>query len=87
MNFAAGTAGAGVAHGPEIVFQAGNRDHAIRGDLLLEPKSARFFVDTESCARRDFGSAEDRDVELVFRNPEPIGRSDKLPRKGDRRPS
>ncbi len=30
-NFAAGAAGAGVAHGPEIIFQAGNRKDAVFG--------------------------------------------------------
>ena len=34
-NFAAGAAGAGVAHGPEIVFEAGDGDDALGGDVFF----------------------------------------------------
>jgi len=45
MNFAARAAGAGIAHGPEIFFQAGDGDDAIGGDFSASQKLAGFFID------------------------------------------
>src|SRR6266851_7350392 len=83
MNFAAGAAGAGIAHGPEVFLQSGNGNDAFRRDVLGEPELARVFVDAERRTGRDLRASENRDVELVFRNREPFGRSDQLPGVGD----
>jgi hypothetical protein len=75
-NLAAGAAGAGVAHGPEIVFQAGDGDDPLGGDVFLSPDIAGFFVDAQRCAGGDFGAAEDGYVELFFGEAVPLGRGD-----------
>ena len=39
VNFAARAAGAGVAHGPEVFLQAGNRDHALARRADVRPQT------------------------------------------------
>src|SRR5262249_34878921 len=81
-NFAAWAARARVTHGPEIVFEAGNRNDAVGRNILREPELLRFFVDAKLFARSDFRSAKNRGVELILRNREPFRRSEKFPGVG-----
>src|SRR6266849_4386825 len=46
MNLAARSAGAAIAHGPEVFLQARNGENAVSGDILHQPKAFRFFVHT-----------------------------------------
>ena len=65
MNFAARPARAGIAHLPEIIFQAHLVD-ALFGDAFPEPKVISLRV-----ARDPVFTLEDGDVQLVFWNSEP----------------
>src|SRR5262249_37431915 len=78
-NFTARTARAGIAHRPKIVFEAGNRDDAISGDILREPERFSLFVHAKRFTRRGFRSAKNRCVEFVLWNGKPLGRSEKFP--------
>jgi len=49
-NLAAWAARAGVAHGPEIVFKAGNFKDAIGRNVLREPEIFRFVIGTKFVA-------------------------------------
>ena len=46
MDFAARSAGAGIAHGPEVFLQPRNGENAVSGNILRQPKTFRFFVHT-----------------------------------------
>ena len=76
VNLAAGAAGAGVAHLPEIVFCSELVD-AIFRHTLAEPQVVRFGI-----ARDSVFAFEDRYVELRFVDSEPLRRRDQLPRVG-----
>ena len=55
-----------------------------RGRFASSQKRSGFFVDAERGAGRDFGAAEDGDVELVFVGMrEPFGRGDQFPGVSD----
>ncbi len=82
-DFAAGAAGAGVAHGPEIVFQAGDGDDAVGWNILVEPNLPGVFINAKDCAWSHLRATENGDIQFVFGNVEPLGRSDQLPRIGD----
>ena len=45
MNFAAWATRAGIAHGPEILFQPGNGHDALGGNVLLEPELLGLFIE------------------------------------------
>ncbi len=81
-DFAAWTAGAGVAHRPEVFFQSGNADDAILGRADFFPAICGFAIHGQFIAG-DFRSTEYGEVELVERDGEPIFAGDKLPRVGD----
>ena len=81
-DFAARATGSGVAHGPEIVFEAGDGHDAIGSDVI-QPEGASVFVNAELVAGSDFGAAEDGGVELGLVDAEPFGRGDQLPSVGD----
>src|SRR5438477_6004794 len=74
MNLAAWPAGPGVAHLPEIVFQA-ELENAGFGDTLCDPQVVGFSI-----TRHAAFAFEDTQVQLVLRNPKPLGRSNQLPR-------
>ena len=65
-NFAARAAGAGIAHGPEIIFEAGNGERCARPEHSAQPELARFFVHAKVVAGSDFRAAKHRDIQLVF---------------------
>jgi len=71
MNFAAWAARTGIAHGPEIFFQAGDGDDSVCWNPLLEPETLGFFIDTEMVAR-DLRASEDGDIQLVFVDAKPF---------------
>ena len=77
-NFAAGAAGAGIAHGPEIIFQAGNFEDAVFGRSELEPESGCFGVSAERDAGRNFGAAENGEIQLLQRKRVPIRRGEQF---------
>src|ERR1035437_7004663 len=77
VNLAAGTAGTGVAHLPEIIFRAELVD-AIFRHTLAKPQVVGLGI-----ARNSVFALKDRDVELLFLNPKPLRRSNQLPRVGD----
>src|SRR5208282_5045437 len=76
VNLAARAAGAGVTHGPEILFEAGNRDDAIFGRADFRPDATSFAVGVQLPAVRNFCAAENREIEFVEWNPEPFLRCD-----------
>ena len=78
VNFAARTAGAGVAHLPEVVFQPHLKDAVLR-HALRSPQVIGFGVALQAAF-----AVKDRHVQLVFRNPIPLRRSNQLPRIGNR---
>ena len=51
-KFRCRAAGAGVAHGPEIIFQAGDGDDAVLGRADIEPEVSGFIVRLEHVAWR-----------------------------------
>ena len=77
MNLAARTARSGIAHLPEIILRAEFVD-PIFGDALSQPQVVGFAI-----ALYTVFALEDGQVQLVFRNAEPLGRSNQLPRVGD----
>jgi hypothetical protein len=77
VDLAARAAGAGVSHLPEIVFCAKLED-AIFRHTLSEPQVVGFGI-----ARDSVFAFEDRHVQLLFINPEPLRRRDQLPGVGD----
>ena len=83
MNFAARAAGAGVAHGPEIFFQARDGNDALGGNVLAQPQFLRFFVNAQLVAGRYFRAAENRDVQFFFIDSKPVRRSNQFPGVGD----
>src|SRR4029077_19995117 len=83
MYFATRSAGAGIAHGPEVFFQSRYGNDALGGNVLAEPKRSRFFIDAQLDSGRDFGAAKNGDVELIFVDREPIRRGDQFPGEGD----
>ena len=78
IDLAARTAGAGVAHLPEVILHAHLED-AAGGDARVEPVLVGLVV-----ARDALLALEDGDVELVLRKAEPVGRGDQLPGVSDR---
>jgi len=50
MNLAARAARTSVAHGPEIFFQAGNRKDSVRRNILGDPKTFCFLIDSQFVA-------------------------------------
>ncbi len=74
VNLAAGAAGTGVAHLPEIVFRAEFVD-AIFRHASPKPQVVGFGI-----ARNLVFALKDRDVELRLVNPKPLRRRDQLPR-------
>src|SRR5436309_15578949 len=80
MNFAAWAARTGIAHGPEIFFQAGDGDDSVCWNPLLEPETLGFFIDTEMVAR-DLRASEDGDIDCFFRWHTNPGTSPISPRK------
>src|SRR4029077_9199770 len=70
-------AGTGVAHLPEIVFRAELKNPLSR-HTLPEPQVIGFGI-----ARDAVFALKDGDVKLLFINPEPLRRSDQLPRVRD----
>ncbi len=77
MNLAARTAGAGVAHLPEIVFQTELEDAVFRY-ALADPQVVSFGV-----ARHAAFAVEDGHVQLVLVDAEPLRRGDQFPGVGD----
>src|SRR6266849_1188718 len=67
MNLAAGAAGAGVAHLPEVVFGAEFVD-TVFGNALAEPQIVCFGIACDAVL-----TLEDCYVHLFFRNVEPLG--------------
>ena len=61
-NFAAGAAWAGVAHGPEIVFEAWNFKDAILWCAFIYPEDLSLMVGAKKLARRDFRCTEDSEI-------------------------
>ena len=66
-NFAARTAGTGVAHGPEIFFQAGDGNDAVFWRADFGPEGGGFRVVGERDAG-NFRAAENGEVELFERD-------------------
>src|SRR5882762_9049914 len=64
VNFAARAAGAGVAHGPEVFFKAGNRNDAIFWRTDVHPQVQGLFVDTQDFSGSDLRAAKHGEVEL-----------------------
>src|SRR5881398_32581 len=83
MNFAARATRAGVAHGPEILLQAGNAEDAVSRDFLFEPEAFGFFVYAQRAARSGFRAAKDGDVKFVFVDAKPLRRSNQFPGVSD----
>src|ERR1700674_89903 len=83
MNLTARSARAGVAHGPKIFFEAGNRNDPLGPHILRKPELPRFLVLTQWDSGWEFGAAENCDVQLVLCNSKPFGRSYQLPGVGD----
>jgi len=83
VNFAARAAGAGVAHGPEVFFEAGNGNDAIFWRTDVHPQVQGLFVDTQDFSGRDFRTAEYGEVESFDRDIEPIWRGHQFPSVGD----
>src|SRR5579863_2673821 len=50
-DFTARAARAGVAHGPEVFLQSGNRENSIRRNILSEPKASCLFIDAQRVSR------------------------------------
>ena len=72
MDFAARAARAGVAHGPEIFLQAGNRDDAILGRADSGPEGGGFAIGFELPGRRNLRAAENREVQFLDGNSVPL---------------
>ena len=77
VNLAAGAAGTGVAHLPEIVFQAHLVD-AILGHALRNPEVVGFRVAIEAAF-----AVENGHVQFFFVDAEPFARGDQFPCVGD----
>ena len=77
-NLGARPAGAGIAHGPEVVLHS-QLVNSLRRNALAAPKLIGLFV-----PRNALLALEDGDVELVLGNAEPLRRGDQLPGKGNR---
>ena len=71
VNFAAWAAGAGVAHGPEILFEAGDGNYAIARRPDLHPQVEGFFVDAENFSGRNLGAAKHSERQLIDGNSKP----------------
>src|SRR6267378_4547127 len=84
MDFAARPTRTRVAHGPEIIFEAGNREDALFRNILFAPEAACFFIYSERFARRNFRAAKHRYVQLALCNSKPFRRSEQLPGKRNR---
>src|SRR5580704_9451915 len=82
MKFAAGPAGAGIAHGPEIFFKAGDFDYAIFGRADSGPEPGGFMVGSEFLSG-DFRPAEDGEIKFFERYSVPIRRGNQFPGVGD----
>ena len=83
VDFAARAARAGVAHGPEIILQAGNFDDAIFGRADFLPEGAGFVVGRKLFALADGVAAEHGEIELFAGNAEPFRRGEEFPGEGD----
>src|SRR5215510_13591680 len=83
MNFAARAARAGIAHGPEIFFQPRDGKNPLIGNMLRAPNALCLLINSQRASPRDFRTAEDSNVEFVFVDAEPFGRSDEFPSVGD----
>src|SRR6266567_7016431 len=79
MDFAAGAARTGIAHGPEVFFETGNGKNSVRRNFLRKPMALGFLIDSQGGARRDLGAAEHGEVKFVFVDAEPLRRSDQFP--------
>ena len=77
VDLAAGAAGAGVAHLPEIVFQAHLED-VVFGYALGNPQIVGFGV-----ARHSAFAIKNRHIEFALVDPKPLRRSNQLPGVGD----
>ena len=77
MDLATWPAGPGLTHLPKVVFQA-KFENSIFRDTLREPQVISFSI-----ARYAAFTIEDGHVQLVFRNPKPLRRSNQFPRVGD----
>src|SRR5260370_35008776 len=77
MDLTARAAGAGVTHGPEIIFGAHGED-TFFGDAYGHPE---FFCVVVTW--NGFVAFENGGIELRLFNAEPIGRGDQLPRVSD----
>ena len=79
MDLTARPARSGIAHLPEIVFQPEFVDALLGYVLVIVPQIVGFLVAWNSGL-----ALEDRDKQLVFRDAEPLRRSDQLPCEADR---
>ena len=87
-NFAARAAGAGIAHGPEIISSSTGKRCApqeprARANIFPPPRRASSSKPSSNDAAATVGVAEYRYVELILGNAKPIWRGDQLPRIGD----
>ena len=79
VNFAAWTAGACIAHGPEIFFQVWNWNDAVGPRSSRDPKSDGFFIAGQNFFRGHFRAAKHGEIQAVHGNTEPIGGCDEFP--------
>src|ERR1700757_2271892 len=77
MKLAAWAARPGAAHLPEIVFQA-KLENAIFRNSLCNPQVVCFSITRHAAFTVEYGRES-----FVFRNSEPLGRSDQLPGVSD----
>ena len=67
VNFAARAARAGVTHGPEVLFEPRNGNHARLGRAHVDPVRGGFVVRRQFFLRNDFSAAENREIKFVQR--------------------
>src|SRR2546430_13849715 len=84
MNLAAGTAGAGVTHGPEVFFQTGNGVDAFLWHAFGQPTLTGRDIKLPGVPGGNVRAAKNRFVELLLRNPKPLGRRDQFPSVSNR---
>ncbi len=71
VDFAARAARTRVSHGPEILLEAGNGNHARFARAHAEPVLGGFFVGRQFFPRSDFCAPEDGEIEFIERNAKP----------------
>src|SRR5260370_7871420 len=83
MNLATRSAWAGIAHGPEVLFDAESVD-AVSGDTLCKPQIMSFVVAGKIGPTAPKIAIKNRDIQIVLWNRKPVRRSDQFPRISNR---